>query len=278
MPILNSGWTVHRSKDGSPRFYDGNPLSLFSAMTLDNDKIAGLNVFALKPDGGDAAGARVGQRDFDPFGRMTASSGSASFSTGFTGLLNAVEGLETAVYRSYDADLGRWLRQDPIGPTDNVNMYAYVANRPVSFIDPAGLASCRPTYTLGRSPGIAIGVTKKPLSNWVLASSLSDTDLSDFGIPLGVLTCLWQRVVETTTTYRRINLSMWYCTEEIYAQSCSPNPKALANYWFEIRPFIEEYTQSKTFVEQDLTKPMAPGALLGDLSGLECLRKGPPRR
>jgi RHS repeat-associated protein len=51
---------------------------------------------------------------------------------------------ETGLYhvrnRTLHAQLGRWLERDPIGyDAGDTNLYAYVANRPTVFVDPAGL-------------------------------------------------------------------------------------------------------------------------------------------
>jgi len=51
---------------------------------------------------------------------------------------------ETALYfyraRYYDPATGRFLQEDPIGfGGGDVNLYRYVANNPVNFVDPAGL-------------------------------------------------------------------------------------------------------------------------------------------
>ena len=50
---------------------------------------------------------------------------------------------ETGLYyyraRYYDAKLGRFLSRDPVGYTAGLNLYAYVDNNPLSFVDPLGL-------------------------------------------------------------------------------------------------------------------------------------------
>jgi RHS repeat-associated protein len=50
---------------------------------------------------------------------------------------------ETALYyyraRYYDYYTGRFLQTDPTGYSDGLNVYAYVGNNPISWIDPSGL-------------------------------------------------------------------------------------------------------------------------------------------
>ncbi|MFA5204961.1 MAG: RHS repeat-associated core domain-containing protein [Lentisphaeria bacterium] len=87
----------------------------------------------------DSTGAIQARYDYDPYGRRTKASGVFDSDFGFTGhYYHALSGLHLALYRAYDADLGRWLSRDPIAENGGINLYAYVGNRPVKYIDPYG--------------------------------------------------------------------------------------------------------------------------------------------
>jgi RHS repeat-associated protein len=82
----------------------------------------------------------VGRYDYDPYGRSNTVVNTNNPNYNFTGLYqHAKSGLDMAVYRFYDPDLGRWLNRDPSGESGGLNLYAYGANNPSNLTDMAGL-------------------------------------------------------------------------------------------------------------------------------------------
>ena len=88
----------------------------------------------------DGSGTVVARYDYDPWGRSTTVIGTNKPDFNFTGLYqHAKSGLDMAVYRFYDPDLGRWLNRDPIGEKGGVNLYDYAFNDPAGLSDGSGL-------------------------------------------------------------------------------------------------------------------------------------------
>jgi RHS repeat-associated protein len=90
----------------------------------------------------DAEGAVKATYAYDPYGRRTTLTGKVTDSAfGYTGhYVHSATGLALAPYRAYDAGIGRWISRDPIGEEGGINLYGYVGNNPVNFIDFLGLA------------------------------------------------------------------------------------------------------------------------------------------
>ena len=85
-------------------------------------------------------GTVVARYDYDPWGRSTAMINTTLPDFNFTGLYrHSASNLDIAVRRFYDPDLGRWLNRDPIGESGGINLYVYVYNDPIRFVDRSGL-------------------------------------------------------------------------------------------------------------------------------------------
>ena len=110
------------------------------------DQIGSTNYYYTKDHLGsirevtDNSGAVQVRYDYDPYGRRTKVSGGVDADFGFTGHYHhQPSGLHLALFRGYDADLGRWISRDPIGENGGINLYAYVFNEPTRLSDRFGL-------------------------------------------------------------------------------------------------------------------------------------------
>ncbi len=79
---------------------------------------------------------------YDAFGNVTAETNAAvDHLFGYTGRpFDKTTGLQNNLHRWYDASVGRWLSEDPIGiEGGDANLYRYVDNEPNNGIDASGL-------------------------------------------------------------------------------------------------------------------------------------------
>lgn len=86
----------------------------------------------------------------------------------FTGRrLDTETGLHYYRYRYYSADLGRFISTDPIGYFSGMNLYKYVGNNPLVWVDPFGWSKDREeeagyidwNVTAGALGGLTAGMT-----------------------------------------------------------------------------------------------------------------------
>jgi RHS repeat-associated protein len=89
---------------------------------------------------GDAFG--VGEPDLDPDGDRR----EVDVPLRFPGQIASDGGLFYNYHRYYEPETGRYFTPDPIGLAGGLNLYGYVNNNPVNFIDPEGL-----------NPGVLVG-------------------------------------------------------------------------------------------------------------------------
>lgn len=91
----------------------------------------------------DVSGNEVAQYDYNPFGKITASSGTYKDTNKYR-FSSEYHDDETGIvyynYRPYLINIGRWLSRDPIGVLGGVNLYGFVNNDAVNNTDLLGLA------------------------------------------------------------------------------------------------------------------------------------------
>lgn len=114
--------------DNKLRATTGSTPSYFLA-----DHLGSTNGFA------NSSGTLTASNNYDSFGNPTNASFPSRYQ--FTGReLDSLSGLQFSRARFYDPKVGRFVSEDPIGfAGGDVNLYAYVKNRPLKHRDPRGL-------------------------------------------------------------------------------------------------------------------------------------------
>jgi RHS repeat-associated protein len=88
-----------------------------------------------------SGGAILQRMDYDEFGNVVTDTNPGFQPFGFAGgLYDPLTKLTRYGLRDYDPEIGRWTRKDPLGfGGGGSNLYAYVQNDPVNWVDPFGL-------------------------------------------------------------------------------------------------------------------------------------------
>jgi RHS repeat-associated protein len=115
---------------------------------------------------------------YAPFGAVVNRSGNDQGNpftyTGAFGVMDEGDGLFYMRQRYYDALSGRFLQRDPIGIADNLNLYAYVANNPLVWIDPLGQEKANWNLIVGGLGNLAWGVAGEVAGTGMALASLVD--------------------------------------------------------------------------------------------------------
>jgi RHS repeat-associated protein len=134
----------------------------------------------------DANGNITARFEYTPYGVSVPSMGAAPNGVGYTGHVNDSDtGLVYMQARYYDAEVGRFLSVDPVGPSPGdgftFNRYAYVNNNPLLRIDPTGksgqlfwTAPNRVTYTVPYIVGLSNGA-RMPMTTAQINEAISRT-------------------------------------------------------------------------------------------------------
>src|SRR6185312_10501984 len=107
----------------------------------------GVGVRALLPDAlgstialGDGTGVLQTQYTYEPFGFVSQTGAASTSSYKYTGREDDGSGLMYYRARYYHPRLQRFIAEDPMEYLSNdVNMYTYVGDNPLSYVDPYGL-------------------------------------------------------------------------------------------------------------------------------------------
>ncbi|MDA3877127.1 MAG: RHS repeat-associated core domain-containing protein [Halothiobacillus sp.] len=87
----------------------------------------------------DPQGQITSRLKYDSYGNIIQSSGALP-DYRYAGLFyHTATGLSLATWRAYDPKIGRWLSRDPIRELGGTNLYGYVGNDPLNWVDLSGL-------------------------------------------------------------------------------------------------------------------------------------------
>ncbi|MDD3145060.1 MAG: hypothetical protein PHV23_03020 [Candidatus Gracilibacteria bacterium] len=115
----------------------------------------------------DSSGNIVVSYDYDSFGNFEITSGADNGNTRlYTGREHDSEiGLYYLRARYYNSELGRFISRDPIDISDDVNLYSYVGNNGVNFVDRSGFESKQLQEDINNKNTFVIKLVARGLNN-----------------------------------------------------------------------------------------------------------------
>jgi RHS repeat-associated protein len=155
---------------------------------------------------------------YDPFGRRARIEGDLEADFGFAGMFWSFEvGLHLTWFRAYDATIARWLSRDPLDDAEvgvGANLFTYVRNNPVNFVDPFGLC-CESERDAFIGAEVILGATLAAIAALLIATWATG------GILAPLLTELFTVVAAETVAVALAGRNLQRCEEK----PCSPCSK-----------------------------------------------------
>ncbi|KAF5969544.1 insecticidal toxin complex [Fusarium coicis] len=132
----------------------------------------------------DDTGRVVSYEEYTPFGTTTIQlSGSSIEAPRAYRYSSYRHDSETSLYfcqaRYYAPWIGRWTSPDPKDTADGMNVYCYVANDPINYVDPEGTVKTTPELGIGGVGGYAVAMTFVSLQEGKKGFETSDTRTTD---------------------------------------------------------------------------------------------------
>ena len=87
-------------------------------------------------------GSIVAHYEYDPYGKAIASTGSYADENAFrfsSKYYDSETDLYYYGYRYYSPEIGRWISRDPVDEEGGINLYSFVNQNPVNYVDETGL-------------------------------------------------------------------------------------------------------------------------------------------
>jgi len=125
----------HRDATGavSGRYYPEGEFRNGQSLYYAQDQIGSVTALV------DASARTVGRVSYGSYGNIISSNGTMP-DFGYAGLYHhRASGLYLAIYRAFSATARRWIARDPLEEVGGLNVYRYVHDNPVNWVDPLGL-------------------------------------------------------------------------------------------------------------------------------------------
>jgi len=145
-------------------------------------------------------GALVAQYQYDPFGNLLVKSGPQADANRYRFSSKEWDdgpGLYYYGFRFYDPNLQRWLNRDPIQEIGGVNLYGFLLNSPINFVDWFGLCNAMTDIynendpdpymaDLNRRSNQALGQSANQMENQLAAEQRQAVATAALALPIAV--------------------------------------------------------------------------------------------